>query len=118
MYVTSLSGADKYLKNSTQGQYLQGTMTLAKDEMGKRVDSIRVKYVLHEGAKNNKEKASAAAGKGAGSKGKGKQEQQPAQASASTGEKSAESTSASSSATPAKAAGAKKNGGCKVSICR
>ncbi len=29
VYVTSLNG-DKYLKNYTQGQYLQGTMTIAK----------------------------------------------------------------------------------------
>ncbi len=33
IYVTSING-DKFLKNCTQGQYLQGTLTLAKvDDM-------------------------------------------------------------------------------------
>lgn len=63
LYVASLSGGDKYLKNYTPGQFLAGTMTVAKDEHGKRVDTYKVRYVLNEGPKKDKATTAAAAAK-------------------------------------------------------
>ena len=46
-YVAPLAN-DKHGKNGTAGQYLTGTMTLAKDEIGRKTDSYAVKYILAE----------------------------------------------------------------------
>ena len=50
MYIAPLS-TDKHSKGATLGQYLQGTATFAKDEVGKKTDVYTFKYILPEGGK-------------------------------------------------------------------
>jgi len=42
---------EKHSKGATLGQYLAGTATFAKDELGKKADSYTLKYILPEVAK-------------------------------------------------------------------
>ena len=65
IYVVAPSSNDKHAKNAGLGQYLQGTMTLAKDEFGKKVDVYPVKYILNEPAKREKSNAKKSGGKAA-----------------------------------------------------
>jgi len=59
LYIGPLT-SDKYSKGATLGQYLQGTATFAKDEVGKKADVYTFKYILPEGGKkkdkSNKDK--------------------------------------------------------------
>ena len=57
LYIVAPSANDKHAKNAVIGQYLQGTMTLAKDEFGKKADVYPVKYILNEPAKREKSTA-------------------------------------------------------------
>jgi len=50
VYIAPLS-TDKHSKGATLGQYLQGTATFAKDEVGKKTDVYTFKYILPEGGK-------------------------------------------------------------------
>merc|ERR1712223_2382471 len=68
LYIVAPSSNDKHAKNAVIGQYLQGTMTLAKDECGKKADVYPVKYILNEPAKREKS---------AGKKGSGKSGEAP-----------------------------------------
>jgi len=51
LWVAPIAGSDKHSKGATLGQYLAGTATFAKDEMGKKVDVYPFKYILPEGSK-------------------------------------------------------------------
>jgi tripeptidyl-peptidase-2 len=51
LYLTAPNVNDKYTKHAGMGQYLQGSLTLAKDEQGKKVNVHTVKYILNESAK-------------------------------------------------------------------
>merc|ERR1719500_2161191 len=62
-YVAPLTN-DKY---GTAGQYLTGTMTLAKDEIGRKTDSYSVKYILAEPFRS---KSSSGSGHSSGAAGK------------------------------------------------
>ena len=63
LYIVSPSSNDKHAKNAGIGQYLQGTMTLAKDECGKKADVYNVKYILNEPSKREKATTKKNAGK-------------------------------------------------------
>lgn len=54
LYIVAPSSNDKHAKNAVIGQHLQGTMTLAKDECGKKADIYPVKYILNEPSKREK----------------------------------------------------------------
>ena len=58
IYVTTPSINDKYTKHAVMGQYLQGSVSFAKDEFGKKADTYALKYVLNESAKKDKNKSS------------------------------------------------------------
>merc|ERR1712241_179349 len=48
---------EKYCKGASLGQYLQGTATFAKDEVGKKADVYTFKYILPDaGKKKDKSK--------------------------------------------------------------
>ena len=64
-YVAPLAN-DKHGKNGTAGQYLTGTMTLAKDEIGKKTDSYSVKYILAEPFRSKSSSGSGHSGGGGG----------------------------------------------------
>ena len=51
------AATEKYCKGANLGQYLQGTATFAKDEVGKKVDVYPFKYILPDaGKKKDKSK--------------------------------------------------------------
>jgi len=50
VYIAPLS-SDKHSKGASLGQYLSGTATFAKDEMGKKADVYTFKYMLPEAPK-------------------------------------------------------------------
>ena len=54
LFVTAPSWNDKQVKGAMVGQYLKGTMTLSKDEHGKKSDVIPVTYILNEASKRDK----------------------------------------------------------------
>jgi len=56
--LTSPNVNDKYTKHAGLGQYLQGSITYAKDEAGKKSDVYTIRYVLNEAAKKDKNKNS------------------------------------------------------------
>jgi len=58
IFLTSPSVNEKYTKHAGVGQYLQGTITFAKDEAGKKSDVYPIRYVLNETAKKDKNKNS------------------------------------------------------------
>jgi len=58
IFLTSPSVNEKYTKHAGVGQYLQGTITYAKDEVGKKSDVYPIRYVLNETAKKDKNKNS------------------------------------------------------------
>ena len=45
------AATEKYCKGANLGQYLQGTATFAKDEVGKKVDVYPFKYILPDAGK-------------------------------------------------------------------
>lgn len=45
-------------KNLPVGHYLQGTISYAKDELGKKADVYKFKYIMPESAKKNKGESS------------------------------------------------------------
>jgi len=45
------AATEKYCKGASLGQYLQGTVTFAKDEAGKKVDVYPFKYILPDAGK-------------------------------------------------------------------
>ncbi|XP_015173140.1 PREDICTED: tripeptidyl-peptidase 2 isoform X4 [Polistes dominula] len=51
LYVAPISNENKLSKGATLGSYLQGTITLCKDENDKKVDTHTFKYVLSEPTK-------------------------------------------------------------------
>ena len=51
IYVAPLGNTDKHSKGATLGQYLSGTATFAKEDVGKKVDVYNFKYILPEGSK-------------------------------------------------------------------
>jgi len=53
-YITNPTINEKQTKNAMLGQYLQGTMTLLKDEFGKNANVFTVKYFLNEVSKREK----------------------------------------------------------------
>jgi len=58
IYVAAIAnGQEKLMKNYTQGQYLTGCITLVKDELGKKVNSTKFRYILHENPKKDKGKS-------------------------------------------------------------
>merc|ERR1712192_221754 len=62
IYVAPLANTDKHSKGATLGQYLSGTATFAKEDVGKKVDVYNFKYILPEGSKKKgKKKAEDAA---------------------------------------------------------
>jgi len=65
LFVTAPSWNDKQVKGAMVGQYLKGTMTLSKDEHGKKSDVIPVTYILNEASKRDK---SGKSGSGSGGK--------------------------------------------------
>ena len=56
IFLTGPGVNDKYAKHAGIGQYLQGSMTFAKDEDGKKADVYTVKYIINEAAKKDKNK--------------------------------------------------------------
>ena len=56
IFLTAPNVNDKYTKHSGIGHYLQGSMTFAKDDDGKRADAYTVKYIINESAKKDKTK--------------------------------------------------------------
>ena len=58
IYATAPSINEKYTKHAVMGQYLQGSVSFAKDEFGKKADTYALKYVLNESAKKDKNKSS------------------------------------------------------------
>ena len=51
IYVAPLANTDKHSKGALLGQYLSGTATFAKEDVGKKVDVYNFKYILPEGSK-------------------------------------------------------------------
>lgn len=58
IFLTAPSVNEKYTKHAGVGQYLQGSITFAKDEAGKKSDVYTIRYVLNETAKKDKNKNS------------------------------------------------------------
>jgi hypothetical protein len=58
IFLTSPNVNDKYTKHAGLGQYLQGIITYAKDEAGKKSDVYTIRYVVNEAAKKDKNKNS------------------------------------------------------------
>merc|ERR1712226_1842000 len=56
IYVAPLANTDKHSKGALLGQYLSGTATFAKEDVGKKVDVYNFKYILPEGSKKKEKK--------------------------------------------------------------
>ena len=56
IYLTAPNINEKYTKHPVLGQFFQGTMTLANEELGKKADHYVIKCVLNEIAKKDKNK--------------------------------------------------------------
>ena len=67
IYLTPPGSNDKHAKGAMLGQYLLGTMTLAKDEAGKKADSYTLKYFLTDMAKKEKNGQKSGGSSGGGS---------------------------------------------------
>ena len=68
IYLASPGSNDKHAKNAMLGQYLSGTLTLAKDEAGKKADTYTLKYILNDVAKRDKNGQKSTGGSGSASK--------------------------------------------------
>ena len=51
IYVTTPNINEKYTKHAVIGQYLQGSVSFAKDDFSKKADTYTIKFVLNESAK-------------------------------------------------------------------
>merc|ERR1719273_1593562 len=56
IYLSAPNVNDKYTKHAVLGQYLSGTITFAKDDLGKKADIYPLKFVLNEAPKKDKNK--------------------------------------------------------------
>ena len=54
LFVTAASCNDKHAKGAVIGQHLEGTVSLSKDELGKKADTFPVKFMLCEPSKRDK----------------------------------------------------------------
>lgn len=54
LYTVLTNSIDKYLKNATIGSYFKGTLSLAKDPLGRNVSALTVFYSPSESAKRDK----------------------------------------------------------------
>lgn len=56
VYLTAPNVNEKYTKQAGMGQYLQGTISFAKDDVGKKADAYPLRYILNETVKKDKNK--------------------------------------------------------------
>ena len=65
LYITAPNVNEKHTKHAGQGQYLQGTVTFSKDDLGRKADVYPVRYILNEPAvKKDKSKTNGKKGDG------------------------------------------------------